>query len=236
MLSPALCRRCRRADGRRPSGFAQARGHVRRRTSSTCSLAWRLRAWRWKISRISAVRSSTVWAPVSVWMLRACDGETSWSSRTTVGTSRLRTSVLRSCSFPGPRYAPESNEPRRWVSPFDGKPQRLGEPPELIETRGGRIIAVWQLHAGGRRARHLCQLVGDAPGCRGSRRRPPAGTSAAAGAASAPGGGSFAGAHFLGIGEGAGSPGRGEKLTHLRCSRGRWRAVARVPRGCRAGP
>ena len=44
-----------------------------RRTISTCALAARDRACRWKISRITAVRSITT-ARVAFSRLRACDG------------------------------------------------------------------------------------------------------------------------------------------------------------------
>ena len=59
-----------------------------RRTISTCAFAARERAWRRKISRMTAVRSSTS-TPVAFSRLRACDGEMSWSTSTaSIGAAR----------------------------------------------------------------------------------------------------------------------------------------------------
>ena len=56
--------------------LAQARRDVGSRAISTCRRASRLFAWRWKISMMTPVRSST-WTPVARSRLRAWLGEMS---------------------------------------------------------------------------------------------------------------------------------------------------------------
>ncbi len=135
------CRRCRRAGGPSPCRASRSRGaRYCRRTISTWALAARERAWRWKISRMTAVRSSTS-TPVAFSRLRACDGVISWSTSTAVidgsphgsrdgspcrlpdaspeassGRSFAASSVFSSSSLPLPITVAVSSDCRFWMT------------------------------------------------------------------------------------------------------------------------
>src|SRR6185295_5332200 len=94
------------------------------RAISTCARAKREAAWRWKISRITIVRSITS-PPTSFARLNAWEGEISWSIR--MSSARSFSRIARSSSrLPVPKYAAFSKPARFCVNlPTTSKPSVL---------------------------------------------------------------------------------------------------------------